>query len=159
MNLYYPPQRPSYSETKDNFSIFLAGTIDQGISKDWQQEVTMFLQNYRVNIFNPRRPSWDRNVKQTITDPVFSEQVNWELDQLEKVDLIVMYLLSNSMSPISLLEFGMFSKSNMIVFCASDFYRRGNIEIVCHRNKIPLFSDEKEFYNKLKSALILYDND
>lgn len=40
-------------------NIFLAGTIEQGNSDDWQSVVINKLKAKRVNIFNPRRSTWD----------------------------------------------------------------------------------------------------
>lgn len=154
MQLIYPPQE---LEKKHNFSLFLAGTIDLGNSVDWQSKVINLLKNHNVTIYNPRRPDWDNNIKQSIQDARFKEHVNWELDHLETVDLIVMYLAADSKSPISLMELGRYAEKHMVVFCAENFYRRGNVEIVCDRFKIPLFDDEDIFFKKLVSSLSFYE--
>ena len=156
MQVIYPPQE---LEKKHSFSLFLAGTIDLGVSIDWQQHVIEILKNYDVTIYNPRRPEWDNSIKQSIKDIKFREQVVWELDHLEKVDLIVMYLAADSKSPISLMELGRYADRHIVVYCADNFYRRGNVEIMCDRFKIPLFGDEKMFFDKLKASLSFYEKE
>jgi hypothetical protein len=126
----------------DKPSVFLAGTIDNGNSVDWQAKATQVLDKYDINIINPRRDDWDPSWKQSINDPQFNEQVNWELDSLDRVDLIIMYFAEGSLSPISLLEFGLFAKSHkMAVACDLGYWRRGNIEVVCARNGIHLYDN------------------
>ena len=51
------------------------------------------------------------------------------------------------MSPISLLELGYISgvnSSKLIVCCPNKFWRRGNVQIVCSRESIPLFDNIEE---------------
>ena len=84
-------------------------------------------------------------------NPQFYQQVNWELDALEKADFIILNLLPNSKSPISLLELGLFAKSEkLLVCCPKEFYRSGNIQIVCDKYNIPLFTDIDELLNTVK---------
>lgn len=113
--------------------VFLAGTIDMGNSADWQKEFVEMVDSKFLTILNPRRDDWDSSWKQDIDDVQFYEQVSWELAGLEEADAIVMYLAPGSASPISLLELGLFAKSKkMIVICPEGFYRKGNVDIVCH---------------------------
>ena len=44
---------------KSKFTIFLAGSIDMGKSKNWQQEIEDKLKDEDVILFNPRRPDWN----------------------------------------------------------------------------------------------------
>lgn len=44
---------------KNKFTIFLAGSIDMGKAKNWQQEIEDKLKDEDVILFNPRRPDWD----------------------------------------------------------------------------------------------------
>lgn len=77
---------------------------------------------------------------QDISNPHFREQVEWEMDHLEKADLVVLYLHPGTMSPISLLELGLHAKGgNVLVCCPEGFWRRGNVQVVCARYEIPLF--------------------
>lgn len=123
--------------------IFLAGTIDCGNSEDWQSKYIENLYNTHkdndniIIIYNPRRPSGKGLNPDDKKEMDY--QVNWELDKLEKSDIIIMNILGNSKSPISLLELGLFAKSGKLeVICPEEFYRYDNVRIVCERNGIPL---------------------
>lgn len=130
--------------------LFLAGTIDCGDSRDWQREFIERMKQWSdINIdyyvYNPRRE------KGFDDDPnEFNYQVNWELEHLEKSDLIVMNILGTSKSPISLLELGLFARTGKLeVICEPDFYRYGNVKIVCEKYGIPLYEsmDQLVYYN------------
>ena len=130
----------------DSKSLFLAGSIEMGICEDWQQKTIDIIKNDSkmsndVIIFNPRRPDWDSKWEQNCENPHFSQQVNWELDHLEKADIIFMNFEEETKSPITLLELGLYIKSNIVVCCPNKFWRQGNVDIVCHRNNIPLFDN------------------
>ncbi len=128
-------------------NIFLAGTIDMGNSEDWQFRIInkFIFSNYNINFYNPRRDEWDASWSQTIENPQFYQQVNWELNALDKCDIIFMNFLPDSKSPITLLELGLYANSGkLIVCCPKDFWRRGNVEIVCERYNIPMFDDFDE---------------
>lgn len=129
------------------FKIFLAGTIDMGNSENWQEHITQAFQNkgIEIEILNPRRDDWDSSWKQSINDPQFYQQVNWELNGLDKADYIIMNFLPDSKSPITLLELGLYADSGKImVICPDEFYRSGNVHIVCDRYNIPLFKSLEE---------------
>lgn len=150
MNVIEAPNKLEFS----NNSIFLAGTIDNGDSFDWQSEVIKTLNGFDITILNPRRKDWDSSWKQTIDDPQFNEQVNWELDALDKADFILMYFAPESKSPISLLELGLYANSNKLIVCCPDgFYRKGNVEIVCKRYGISLFNSLELMIN----LFMMYD--
>jgi len=119
-------------------SIFLAGSIEMGKANDWQAYVGNKMHNFDIVLWNPRRLSWDSSWEQSINNPVFKEQVDWELDALEKADMILFHFESDTKSPITLLELGLFAQSKKcIVHCPKGFWRKGNIDIICHRYNIP----------------------
>lgn len=121
-------------------TIFLAGSIEMGTAKNWQHTVISHLAHTKWNILNPRRDDWDSNWKQEFNDPQFYQQVNWELNALDRSSLILMNFLPNTKSPISLLELGLYASSNkMMVVCPKEFWRRGNVEVVCEKYDIQLF--------------------
>jgi hypothetical protein len=131
--------------TKNKFTVFLAGAIDMGQAEDWQTKVTKSLEDLDVLILNPRRDDWDSSWKQEKTDPQFSEQVNWEQDGIEAADLILVVFTKDSKAPITFLELGMNMKSNkVLVFCPDGFYRKGNVDICCDRNEVPVYEDLDE---------------
>ena len=122
-------------------NLFLGGTIDDGNSIDWQSTLINELNscdtNYPLMIYNPRREKWDSNANSEEVD----KQIEWELYHLERSDVIVMNILGNSKSPISLMEIGLFArKGKLIVFCNPSFYRYENVKVVCRKYNIPLYS-------------------
>lgn len=147
---------------KVGWSLFLAGSIEMGFAKNWQQDVIDSIINWRphktpiysLTILNPRRDVWDNTWLQTIDNPYFYRQVSWELEALDKATRILFYFDPDTKSPISLLEFGMYAKSGKaIVVCPLGFYRRGNIEVVCEKYGVPLFEE----FNEDLLELIYFD--
>ena len=132
MEVYKAPQKyPSDSK----FTIFLGGSIEMGKAELWQEALTEKLKDFDIRILNPRRDDYDAGQKQSIDNPYFKEQVTWELDGLDRADLIVMYLQPDTLSPISMMEIGLYINTldwnkQMIICCPSGFWRRGNIEII-----------------------------
>lgn len=138
---------PNIITPNGNLNIFLAGTIEMGKSDDWQSKLSaqIELNSMNVNILNPRREFWKQDWKQEFTDPNFFQQVNWELDAMELADLIFVNILPDSKSPITLFEFGLYAKSGKLIMCCpKEFYRSGNVHVVCHRYQVPLFEDYKK---------------
>ncbi len=142
--------------TLNHPSIFLAGSIEMGAAEDWQTQVQNELVDFLVTIYNPRRDEWDSSWEQRETNPQFNHQVNWEMNMLESSSIIFMYFSPETKSPISLLELGMHKDDNIIVCCPDGFWRKGNVEIVCSRNKIPLFNDLNSAIASLKSQILSY---
>ena len=140
------------AKISNRFKIFLAGSIEQGIAEDWQSYVEKALSNDdRYCLLNPRRDNWDNTWEQSIKNTQFKEQVNWELDALELSDLIIMYFDASTKSPISLLEFGLFAKSNKLaVICSQGFWRKGNVDVICERFNILKFNNLDEIIKQLK---------
>ena len=142
MNVIKPPHSLVKNPKKGYQKVFLAGTIEMGNSEDWQSKVTGLLLDRPYTILNPRRDEWDASWEQKIENPQFYQQVNWELDALNKADIIILYLLPDSKSPISLLELGLYASSGKLLVCCPDgFWRKGNVEIVCERFNIPLYEN------------------
>lgn len=139
----------------EDFSIFLAGTIDNGKSTDWQQQLIDNISDRvpdSLTIYNPRRDNWDDNADiDTLRD-----QIDWEQKHLEICGIIVMVLLDDSKSPISLMELGEFCDSQKImVFCTEKFYRFENVNDLCKRFQIPLYktNDIKEISDKVLESI------
>ena len=119
------------------FSIFLAGSIEMGAAENWQVQVEKAMTDINVTIYNPRRDNWDPTWLQRDDNPVFKEQVDWELSNLEMADVIAMYFDPNTKAPITLLELGLFGQRNRTVVCCPEgFWRKGNVDIVCERYSI-----------------------
>ncbi len=117
------------------FSIFLAGSIEMGVAENWQERLERELSGMENTcILNPRRDEWDSSWKQDIGDPQFHEQVSWELNAMERADLIVFYFSPETKSPVSMLELGLYARSGKVIVCCPEgFWRKGNVDIVCER--------------------------
>jgi len=119
-------------------SFFLAGSIEQDKAELWQDYIIQKLDNGIITILNPRRKSWDSSWKEDISNPIFYEQVSWELEAQEKAAFIAMYFDPKTKSPISLLELGLFANSGkLVVCCPPGFWKKGNVDVVCQRYHIP----------------------
>jgi len=144
--------KPPKKGTSNGVSIFLAGSIDMGTAEDWQSKVEESLKNLHCTIYNPRRDEWDSSWEQKQSQDQFNEQVNWEMNYLDSCDIIFMCLTKDSKAPISMLELGLHAASGkMIVVCPDEFWRKGNVEIVCTRYNIPMYSDLESGIGALKT--------
>ncbi len=148
MPLFYPPHRPDLLGQR---VVFLGGSIEMGKAKDWQSLLAQALQQSAPDVYvaNPRRQDWDSLWEQRISNPHFNEQVTWELDHIERADLVVFYFQPGTQSPITLLELGKRlehprASENTVVCCPEGFWRLGNVEIVCARAGIPLLKSLDE---------------
>ena len=131
--------------------IFLGGSIDMGNAEDWQAKVTKELSEKNFILFNPRRDDWNKDWKPVSTEPNFRKQVEWELEALEKSDLIIMYFTPKSQSPISLLELGLYARTNkLLVVCPEGYWRKGNVDIVCEKYKVKQYESIDMLINDLK---------
>jgi Nucleoside 2-deoxyribosyltransferase like len=135
--------------------VFLAGSIEEGRAEQWQQRVVEVLADLdNLVIFNPRRDDWDGSEAGWGANAHYHEQVNWELDMLTAADLVIMYLAPGTRSAISLLELGLYANSGKLrVCCGAGFWRRGNVEVVCQRYGVPLFSDLDELLASVRAML------
>lgn len=132
-HIIYPPHPIPAQGAK----VFLAGSIEMGQAPDWQQTVINALSDMKCVMLNPRRPDWDSSWKADISNPVFVEQVEWELEGQEQADIIAMYLDPATKAPISLLELGLFAHTHKLVVCCPEgYWRKGNVDIVCQRYDI-----------------------
>jgi hypothetical protein len=110
-----PPAPITLAE--DEYSVFLAGSIEMGRAEDWQAMVTQALADLPVTVLNPRRDEWDDSWEQSIGNPLFRGQVEWELEGLERASVVVMYFAPVTQAPITLLELGLLARSGKLVVC------------------------------------------
>jgi len=154
-SVYLPPGR--ILPPHDRLTVFLAGAIDMGRARTWQQEVVDFFGDEElISFFNPRRDDWDSSWTQELTNPQFTEQVNWELDMIERSDLVLIFFPKDSQAPISLLEFGYIAArapGKLIVVVEPGYWRRGNLEVICNRERIALYDTLAEGKYALEDAL------
>lgn len=150
-------------------TVFLAGSIEQGSARAWHGEVAKALEEFSdgLVLLNPRRVEWDSALKQDIDNPQFNEQVNWEMDGIDKSGIVFMYLQAGTMSPISLLELGYACAAQstgyhkrIIIVCEPEFWRRGNVQVLVsrmHKHTVCLFDDLesgiKELHRQVNSVM------
>jgi len=127
-------------------AIFLAGSIEQGGATDWQDALARALADRDVALLNPRRDAWDASWRQSIDNPEFRAQVEWELDGLDRADAIAMWFAPETRAPITLLELGLTARSGkLVVGCPDGYWRKGNVEVVCARFAIELVASWDAF--------------
>lgn len=152
MKIYRPPVTVTLAPGER--SVFLAGSIEMGLADNWQARFAGELADRDVTLLDPRRDEWDASWRQSIDEPRFREQVEWELDQLDRADVIAMWFVPETRSPITLLELGLHARGGkLVVGCPPGFWRRGNIEIVCARFGIALVADWAAFVGAVRARL------
>jgi hypothetical protein len=148
--VYKPPFRP----TVDKPSVILYGSIEHNVPLDWQTSLASSLSDLPVAILNPCRDDWDSTWVEDISFPKFKEQVEWEMDHAKVADVIVFYFAPNTLTPIALLELGMYAGSGKaVVCCPPGFYKRGNVQIVCLRYGITLLESLEELQREVRRRL------
>lgn len=147
--------------------LFLAGSIEMGKATDWQARAAELFVPSGFTIFNPRRDDWDPSWEQSIDNPRFVEQVEWELNALEAADFKLFYFEPGTMSPITLLELGLHAHAaqqkipgieNMAVVCPKGFWRKGNVDIVCRHYGVPMFDTIEAVHREWTPLPYVYDN-
>lgn len=135
-------------------TLFLAGAIDQGRAEPWQDEVLAQLSDLDVVVLNPRRSDWRPEWSERGDHPEFVRQVQWELEGIESVDLVLMVFPEGSTAPVSLIELGLRSRlGGMTVVCPIGFWRKGNVDLVCDRYAIPRYETLAEGVDAIRVTL------
>lgn len=121
--------------------VFLAGSIDNGAASDWQAEVIQALGAMDVVLLNPRRADWNRAWQSSTDEREFVRQGRWELHALEQADVVLMYFVPGSQSPVTLLEFGLHAREGKLLVAAPDgFWRKANVDITADHYGVPRFA-------------------
>ena len=147
---------PDDSKFESFTKMFLAGSIEMGSAEKWQERLTKELKDEKIIAFNPRRDDWDSSwVQDPTPNTPFHQQVNWELDHIKRSDLVVFYFDPNTKSPITLMELGycIGLKKNIVVCCPEDFYRYGNVVIMCRLVGVTPVHTFDEFVVKIRGKL------
>lgn len=140
-------------------TLFLGGSIEMGEAENWQDRLANSLSEEDITIFNPRRDDWDSTWIQHPDNPQFSEQVNWELTAQDVADVICYYFDPKTKSPITLMELGMYANHSdhpacsVVVYCTEEYWRFGNVKIVCDRYGIPCVGNWNEFVQEIRKAI------
>lgn len=137
--------------------LFLAGSIEMGSARNWQQEYCeMFKDVEGLVVLNPRRPDWDSSWEQSIENPQFRQQVEWELTNIRRSKVVAMYLDPNTKSPISMMELGVLTGTRgvlTLVYCPEGFWRKGNVDILCRMYNMIVYDNEESFKRGLYSLV------
>lgn len=90
-----------------------------GKSYDWQSQVFVQLADLDIDVYNPRRVTAPENIE---------EQIRWELEAMEKCDMIAMHYEPESKSPVTLMEAGLHMRSGrLVIHCPDGYWRRENV--------------------------------
>jgi hypothetical protein len=129
------------NNTAKQQSIFLAGSMDTQLFHNWRKQVIdTYLGDY--NFFDPTNRNYE---KLNFLD--MKLHIQWELDALEMSDKILLNFLPDALSPISLVELGLYVSSNkLIVVCPKEFYKSSYVHALCEKYNTPIF-------NEINSAL------
>lgn len=141
----------------NTITVFLGGSIDMGTAENWQERLEKDLSYFgdHIVLVNPRRDDWDSSWVQDPTPGTqFHEQVSWELYHQENANALVYYFAADSKSPITLLELGLFAAPEItIVCCPKEFYRYGNVKMVCQRYGIHMVENYDDMLIALSAGL------
>jgi len=152
--VYVPTTPVTQPKYENPASIFLAGSIEMGKAIQWQEHLTKELRDFEVTVCNPRRGQWSMNLNPGATDDLFNHQVEWELAALEAVDVIVFFFDKNTLSPVTMLELGLWAQSGKVVVCChKDFWKSGNIHHVCKKYNVPYVKDYADFILLVRKRL------
>lgn len=153
MNKAIEVKAPKYYGIGDGYTtVFLAGSIENGVADKWQERVVADLSDMPIRFLNPRRDDWDPTWNDEENRDKLEEQILWELEGLELADLIIAYIDPNTKSPITLLEIGLHNHSGkLIVLCPEGFYRKVNVDVTCKFYEINQVDTYEELIKFVKS--------
>ena len=147
---YIPPTPPTYPHK----SVFLAGSIEMGRAIQWQQHMRNYLADLPITVCNPRRSAWDTASTPRQRQADMQTQISWELEALDKCDVICFFFDWTTMSPVTMMELGLWARSGKCVVCCDDgqadvlagvqdavekkrFWKGTNVRMVCERYGVP----------------------
>ena len=124
---------PSTEVPAHGTSVFLGGSIEMGKAIVWQPVVASTFKELDVTFFNPRRDNWDPTWSQDPQNAHLRQQIRWELERIERSDIVLLFLQAGTMSPITLLELGLClgRGHQTIVACEPGFWREANVHETC----------------------------
>lgn len=171
------PESPDQTVEQGSTTVFLAGSIDNGKAGMWAKVVEVALSDFSmVTVFNPRREEWLTDLLPRASEPIFKEQVEWELDRIDMTERITsgpgcdipfFFFEAGSISPITLQELGFVIGMRRgllvppndphahapVVVCPDGYWRKGNVEIMCERAHVAVHNDIESGIEALKIAI------
>lgn len=114
-------------------SVYLAGSVTKPV--DWRKRFIDMVRDIQlpvgVALLDPVRKDWDDTWVESLADPRFREQVEWELRSMRFADVIAVHFEPGSLAPVSLLELGLYANSGkLLIHCPDGFWKRGYVEAV-----------------------------
>lgn len=140
--------------------LFLGGSIEMGRAENWQEKTVAHLEKKDYNnliVLNPRRDDWDSSWDQSpVPGTKFYEQVTWELAAQEKSQILCYYFAKDTLSPITLLELGLFGfrkDKKVVVYVDDDYQRRGNVIVTCDMYGLMWSNNLDDFLTDIELAI------
>lgn len=159
MEIKPPTPIDHLSRRRYTLVVFLAGSIEQGRAALWHKDVIVGAgeagpDGGEVLYLNPRRDQWDPTWVQSIDNPQFRGQVEWEIAGIEYADIIFFYFQPDTQAPITLHELGLAlaSGKRCIVVCPPGFWRKGNVDISCDHYGVKVYDTIEAGIEELKLA-------
>ena len=137
-------EAPNYTEYLGEGinSLFLAG----GITGCWDWQATLFDKIRfipKLTVYNPRRTNYPIDDIESIR-----AQIKWEFYYLKMCDAVSFWFASETVQPITLLEFGRWTglRKKIFVGCHPDYLRKQDLEI-----QLELVDNEVTIHSTLDS--------
>lgn len=128
-----------------------------GKAEMWQDRVIDQFKDVRVIFMNPRRDDWDSSWTQSPSyGTQFNQQVKWELEMQDLADIHVYYFAKDTMSPITLLELGVYGGRNpksTVVYVDPEYARRANVIMTCTHLGIACTGEYEQFTDILHKKI------
>ena len=128
---------------RSKFTVFLGGNM----KSPWRKEVIDLLseQDLDMVILDPTVNDWETKIGSEDADnPAFVAQTNWEHMGLIMADVEVFFYDDKSISPITLVEMGLYKSINSIVHLSDDYEKAAYIRYVSRRFGLPVVQSVKE---------------
>ncbi len=140
--IFTSEQKLPKRKSADHYT-FLAGSIDYKLITNWRKQVINILGKDN-NFFDPTNKNHD-----TLSKKEMKNHIEWELGALLLSDKIILNLLPHSLSPISLVELGLYVDSGkLIVICPKEFYKSEYVYTLCQKYNTPVFEDITQALSK-----------
>ncbi|KAI0687696.1 hypothetical protein C8T65DRAFT_132759 [Cerioporus squamosus] len=136
-------------------ALFLCGTLEP-VGEQWHTKMIQRLQHLPITIFCPYWDSLRENQQSPSQEyaAFCAETQKWELQYLERADVIAFYFAPRSSASISFLELGITMRSQKaIVCCPAEFYRSGTVRILCQRYGVEMVETFEELVQKVAARL------
>ncbi|KAH8804646.1 hypothetical protein F5884DRAFT_859267 [Xylogone sp. PMI_703] len=145
----------AYTHSPDRATIFLAGSIST-----WRSSLFKHFSNHPITFLDPYRPDWDSTWKEDIECEKFRTQTQWELDMQDKATLVAFWFQPETLAPVSLLELGLVlgkrgsnASREVVVMCPEKYWKRGNVQVVCHRYGVEVVDSLENLCEALERRL------